>query len=151
MLGGVLHVSPVMAVIVAGLAIGAWRDRITTAQTRLQLHSVYQTVIFLLESVVFALIGLELPTLVRDLGRGGRSPSGARGDRDADRDPTWRGSSRSPRSPAAPRHAAPVLAGARRGVLGGRARGSAAGRGLVDPADLGQCAERDLVLVSPPR
>ena len=45
-LGEVLHVSPVMAVIVAGLAIGARRDRITTAQTRLQLHSVYQTVIF---------------------------------------------------------------------------------------------------------
>jgi CPA1 family monovalent cation:H+ antiporter len=66
-LGEVLHVSPVMAVIVAGLAIGARRDRITTAQTRLQLHSVYQTVIFLLESVVFSLIGLQLPPLIRDL------------------------------------------------------------------------------------
>ena len=66
-LGEVLHVSPVMAVIVAGLVIGARRDRITTAQTRLQLHSVYQTVIFLLESVVFSLIGLQLPTLIRDL------------------------------------------------------------------------------------
>ena len=59
--------SPVMAVIVAGLVIGGRRDRITTAQTRLQLHSVYGTVIFLLESVVFSLIGLQLPTLVRDL------------------------------------------------------------------------------------
>jgi len=68
-LGGVLHVSPVMTVIVAGLAIGARRDRITTAQTRLQLHSVYQTVIFLLESVVFSLIGLQLPTLIRALSR----------------------------------------------------------------------------------
>jgi monovalent cation/hydrogen antiporter len=68
-LGDILHVSPVMAVIVAGLAIGARRDRITTAQTRLQLHSVYQTVIFLLESVVFSLIGLQLPTLIRDLSR----------------------------------------------------------------------------------
>jgi monovalent cation/hydrogen antiporter len=66
-LGEVLHVSPVMTVIVAGLAIGARRERITTAQTRLQLHSVYQTVIFLLESVVFSLIGLQLPTLIRDL------------------------------------------------------------------------------------
>jgi Na+/H+ antiporter len=66
-LGGVLHVSPVMAVIVAGLMIGGRRERITTAQTRLQLHSVYQTVIFLLESVVFSLIGLQLPTLIRDL------------------------------------------------------------------------------------
>lgn len=65
--GEALHVSPVMAVIVAGLAIGRRRDRITTAPTRLQLHSVYQTVIFLLESVVFSLIGLQLPTLIRDL------------------------------------------------------------------------------------
>jgi Na+/H+ antiporter len=67
LLGGVLGVSPVMAVIVAGLAIGARRERITTAQTRLQLHSVYGTVIFLLESVVFSLIGLQLTTLIRDL------------------------------------------------------------------------------------
>ena len=71
LLGETLHVSGVTAVIVAGLAIGAWRSKITTAQTRLQLHSVYQTVIFLLESVVFALIGLELPTLVKELGRPG--------------------------------------------------------------------------------
>ena len=34
-LGATLHVSPVMAVIVAGLAIGARRAKITTAQTRL--------------------------------------------------------------------------------------------------------------------
>jgi monovalent cation/hydrogen antiporter len=71
------HVSPVMAVIVTGLAIGARRDRITTAQTRLQLHSVYQTVIFLLESVVFSLIGLQLPTLIRDLSRTGAWPAEA--------------------------------------------------------------------------
>ena len=66
-LGEALHVSPVMAVIVAGLVIGARRARITTAQTRLQLHSVYQTIIFLLESVVFSLIGLQVPTLIRAL------------------------------------------------------------------------------------
>jgi Na+/H+ antiporter len=77
LLGETLHVSGVTAVIVAGLAIGAWRPAITTAQTRLQLHSVYQTVIFLLESAVFALIGLELPTLVRDLGHTGRWPLAA--------------------------------------------------------------------------
>ena len=76
-LGQVLHVSPVMAVIVAGLATGARRDRITTAQTRLQLHSVYQTVIFLLESVVFSLIGLQLPTLIRDLSRAEAWPAEA--------------------------------------------------------------------------
>src|SRR5215469_16813355 len=77
LLGETLHVSGVTAVIVAGLVIGAWRPKITTAQTRLQLHSVYQTVIFVLESVVFALIGLELPTLVSDLGHAGRWPLAA--------------------------------------------------------------------------
>jgi len=77
LLGETLRVSGVTAVIVAGLAIGAWRPKITTAQTRLQLHSVYQTVIFLLESAVFALIGLELPTLVRELGSAGRWPLAA--------------------------------------------------------------------------
>jgi monovalent cation/hydrogen antiporter len=74
-LGEALHVSPVMVVIVAGLVIGARRDRITTAQTRLQLHSVYQVVIFLLESVVFSLIGLQLPTLIRDLSGTGAWPA----------------------------------------------------------------------------
>jgi Na+/H+ antiporter len=76
-LGEVLHVSPVMAVIVAGLVIGGRRERITTAQTRLQLHSVYGTVIFLLETVVFSLIGLELPALIRDLSRGEAWPAEA--------------------------------------------------------------------------
>ena len=66
-LGELLHVSGVTAVIVAGLAVGARRTRISTAATRLQVHAVYQTLIFLLESVVFGLIGLELPTLIRDL------------------------------------------------------------------------------------
>jgi Na+/H+ antiporter len=66
-LGAALHVSPVLAVIVAGLVTGGRRDQITSARSRLQLHSVYQTVIFLLESVVFSLIGLQLPTLIRAL------------------------------------------------------------------------------------
>ena len=73
----VASVSPVMAVIVAGLVTGARRARITTAQTRLQLHSVYQTVIFLLESVVFSLIGLQLPALIRDLSHAGAWPAEA--------------------------------------------------------------------------
>ncbi|MGI9006551.1 MAG: cation:proton antiporter, partial [Streptosporangiaceae bacterium] len=70
-LGSVAHVSPVMTVIVAGLVIGTRRPAITTAATRLQVHAFYQTVIFLLESVVFALIGLELPALIRALSQSG--------------------------------------------------------------------------------
>ena len=73
-LGTALHVSGVTAVIVGGLVVGTQRARITTAATRLQVHAVYQTVIFLLESVVFSVIGLELPTLVSDLGQAGPWP-----------------------------------------------------------------------------
>jgi Na+/H+ antiporter len=66
-LGAALHTSPVLAVIVTGLVTGGRRERITSAAGRLQLNSVYQTVIFLLESVVFGLIGLQLPILIRAL------------------------------------------------------------------------------------
>ncbi len=76
-LGTLLHVSPVLAVIVAGLAIGTQRARVTTAQSRLQLHSVFQTIIFLLESVVFSLIGLQLPTMIRALSRPAAWPAEA--------------------------------------------------------------------------
>ena len=67
LLAEAFHASGVTAVIVAGLAVGRWRPKITTARTRLQVHAVYQTLIFVLESVVFSLIGLQLPTLIRAL------------------------------------------------------------------------------------
>ena len=136
-LGQALHVSPVMAVIVTGLVIGGRRERITTAPTRLQLHSVYQTVIFLLESVVFSLIGLQLPALIRDLSHSEAWPTEALAvagtlivTRMLVGVPAVRG------RPAARRRPAPVLAGARRGVLGGHPRGRSAGRGAVHPADV---------------
>src|SRR5262249_26293522 len=69
--GEQLHVSGVTAVIVAGLVVASRRTRITTPATRLQVDAVYKTVIFLLETVVFALIGLQLPALVRDLDQPG--------------------------------------------------------------------------------
>lgn len=64
-LADALHTSGVTAVVVASLVTGARTTRITTAHTRLQVHAVYATVVFLLESVIFAVIGLELPTLIR--------------------------------------------------------------------------------------
>ncbi|MFI9272784.1 Na+/H+ antiporter [Kitasatospora sp. NPDC052896] len=62
-----LRTSGVTAVVVAGVALGARGHRLTNARIRLQVHAVYRTVVFMLESVVFALIGLELPGLIRDL------------------------------------------------------------------------------------
>ncbi|CAO5160687.1 monovalent cation/hydrogen antiporter [Frankia sp. AiPs1] len=66
-----LAASGISAVVVAGVILGTQTADITTSRIRLQLHAVYGTVVFLLESVVFALIGLQLPTLIRDLSRAG--------------------------------------------------------------------------------
>ncbi|HEX4723823.1 MAG TPA: Na+/H+ antiporter [Pseudonocardiaceae bacterium] len=70
-----VHGSGVTAVVVSSVIIGSQTGRLSTAPVRLQLGAVYQTVVFLLESVVFGLIGLELPTLVRELsGQAGHWP-----------------------------------------------------------------------------
>lgn len=61
------RVSGVTAVVVAGVVIGSARHKVSDARIRLQVNAVYAAVVFLLESVVFALIGLQVPTLVRDL------------------------------------------------------------------------------------
>jgi CPA1 family monovalent cation:H+ antiporter len=63
-----LHVSGVTAVVVASVILSGVAARVTNAQIRLQVHAVYGTVVFLLESVVFGLIGLQLPTLIREAG-----------------------------------------------------------------------------------
>ena len=65
--------SGVMAVVVAGVALGGRAEDLTNSRIRLQLHAVYGTVVFLLESVVFALIGLELPRLVDEVSGSGAS------------------------------------------------------------------------------
>jgi CPA1 family monovalent cation:H+ antiporter len=62
-----LHASGVTAVVTAAVILGRQAPSLTTANIRLQLTAVWGTVVFLLESVVFALIGLELPTLIREL------------------------------------------------------------------------------------
>jgi monovalent cation/hydrogen antiporter len=59
--------SGVTAVVVASVILGTQAAKLTTARIRLQLAAVSGTVVFLLESVVFALIGLQLPELVREL------------------------------------------------------------------------------------
>jgi CPA1 family monovalent cation:H+ antiporter len=62
-----VHASGVTAVVVASVILGTQATRITTAPIRIQLGAVFDTVVFLLESVVFGLIGLHLPALVRHL------------------------------------------------------------------------------------
>lgn len=62
-----LHASGVTAVVLCSIIVGTKTDGLTNARIRLQLTAVTETVVFLLESVVFGLIGLELPTLIREL------------------------------------------------------------------------------------
>jgi monovalent cation/hydrogen antiporter len=64
-LASAIHASGVTAVVVASVVLGTQATRLTTARIRLQLSAVFQTVVFLLESVVFGLIGLQLPVLLR--------------------------------------------------------------------------------------
>ena len=68
-----LGASGVTAVVVAGLWLGGRGVRLSSGPVRLQVENVYAVVVFVLESVVFALIGLQLPALVRNL------PAGERG------------------------------------------------------------------------
>ena len=56
-----------MTAVVAAILLGQQSANLTTAHIRLQLAAVSATVIFILESVVFSLIGLQLPTLIRSL------------------------------------------------------------------------------------
>src|SRR5688572_19399494 len=62
-----LHVSGVLATVVAGLWIGARSSELLTASTRLTATAFWQTFIFLLNGVVFMLIGLQLPDIVAGL------------------------------------------------------------------------------------
>jgi CPA1 family monovalent cation:H+ antiporter len=62
-----VHTSGVLGVVVAGLYLGHQSPRRQTAATRLQGTAVWRMIEFLLESVVFALIGLQLPTVLDDL------------------------------------------------------------------------------------
>jgi CPA1 family monovalent cation:H+ antiporter len=58
--------SGVLAVVVAGLALGRVGPRITSARARIQMQGVWATLNFLLEGLVFLLIGLEIGEVVRE-------------------------------------------------------------------------------------
>ena len=63
-----LHVSGILSVVVAGLYL-SWRaPEIFSFQTRIQMNSFWETLIFLLNGLVFILIGLQLPVIVNNIG-----------------------------------------------------------------------------------
>jgi monovalent cation/hydrogen antiporter len=63
-----VHVSGVLAVVVAGLVIAHNAPYWQSGATRLQTDAVWRLVDFLLEGVVFLLIGQQLPAVIRGLG-----------------------------------------------------------------------------------
>ncbi len=62
-----LHLSGVLAAVTAGLYLGWRAPRILTASTRLQAGAVWDTLVFLLNSIIFLLIGLQLPAVRANL------------------------------------------------------------------------------------
>jgi monovalent cation/hydrogen antiporter len=59
-----LHVSGVLAVVAAGLFVG-WRGpQILTARTRLNIYVFWEMMVFLLNGLIFVLIGLQLPRIL---------------------------------------------------------------------------------------
>ncbi|MET7418743.1 Na+/H+ antiporter [Dactylosporangium sp. NPDC005555] len=67
LLGEHLHVSGVLAVVVAGLVVGHHAPRAGSGASRLQTSAVWRLVDFLLEGFVFLLIGQQLPEVIRGL------------------------------------------------------------------------------------
>jgi Na+/H+ antiporter len=61
------HTSGVLAVVVAGLILSQRASEVFNHQTRLQANFVWETVIFLLNGVIFILIGLQLPLILKDI------------------------------------------------------------------------------------
>jgi monovalent cation/hydrogen antiporter len=65
-----LHTSSVVAVVVAGLYLGHRIPYLLSSTSRLQMEAVWRLITFLLEGVVFLLVGLQLRELVGDLETG---------------------------------------------------------------------------------
>lgn len=62
-----LHVSGVLAAVSAGIWLGARSPDLLSASTRLTATAFWNTLVFLLNGVVFMLIGLQLPEVIRGL------------------------------------------------------------------------------------
>nr|WP_080903923.1 cation:proton antiporter [Parabacteroides sp. Marseille-P3160] len=61
-----IHISGVIAVVTAGLIISGNKDKFSR-QARVQSKSVWDTVIFILGGLIFIMIGLEFPLVLKDI------------------------------------------------------------------------------------
>ncbi|BAU13004.1 putative sodium/hydrogen antiporter [Leptolyngbya sp. NIES-3755] len=62
------HVSGVLAVVSGGLLLSSKRDRMLSYRSRIEGVNVWTNLVFVLNGLIFLLIGLELPFVVRQLG-----------------------------------------------------------------------------------
>lgn len=62
-----LHSSGVLAVVCGGLFLSYYRHRFLNGSSRLRAHNVWQSAVFLLNGLVFLLIGLDLPEILEGL------------------------------------------------------------------------------------
>jgi len=69
LIGEELHVSGVLGVVVAGLIIGHHAPSWVSGATRLQTDAVWRLIDFLLEGLVFLLIGQQLPAVIHGLSK----------------------------------------------------------------------------------
>jgi CPA1 family monovalent cation:H+ antiporter len=63
-----LGLSAVMAAVTSGIYLGWYAPALIAPETRLQAYSVWEIVVFLLNSALFVLIGLQLPGIIDALG-----------------------------------------------------------------------------------
>lgn len=64
LIGERLDISGVLAVVTAGLYVGWRSSEISDAKTRLQAYPFWEMVVFLLNGIIFILIGLQLPSVL---------------------------------------------------------------------------------------
>jgi monovalent cation/hydrogen antiporter len=64
-----LHVSGVLAVVSGGLFMSSRSHKLFNYDSRIQANSIWNSLIFLLNGLVFILIGLQLPLIVEGLGQ----------------------------------------------------------------------------------
>ena len=62
-----MHMSGVLAVVVAGLFLSRSSSTVFSQQTRLNAYGTWDTVIFILNGIVFILIGLQLPVILDNI------------------------------------------------------------------------------------
>jgi Na+/H+ antiporter len=62
-----LHVSGVIAVVILGLGIARFSNKVAPSELKLQSKSIWDIIVFLLNGLIFILIGLQLPYIVKHI------------------------------------------------------------------------------------